>query len=116
MAFSTHWDNRPYGIFFEAPEGEFECLAASAQAGSAWTLLYPGFSVVPLPRPIAVPLVYPIAGPREEPLRGFVGHWISLRKRDGTIDALYEYWILGKKPGPRAPRWCILRDVVGWID
>ena len=57
-----------------------------------------------------------LAGPPEEPLHGFLGHWISLKKRDGTIEGLYDYWILGKTAGPVKPRWCILRDVLGWID
>ena len=40
----------------------------------------------------------------------------ALKKKDGTIDDLYDYWILGKDPKEKEPRWCVLRDVLGWIN
>jgi hypothetical protein len=46
--------------------------------------------------------------------RRFLSTWIELKKRDGTIQALYDHWILGKDAKAKAPRWSILRNVLGW--
>ena len=44
----------------------------------------------------------------------FVNTWIELKRKDGTLDALYKYWILGLDATPREPRWSIMRNVLGW--
>ena len=84
----------------------------SAEAGSAWTLLYPAFSVVvPQPDVLAVPLAYGM--PRgERDLADFVNTWIELKTKDQTIRVLYDYWILGQTGVERAPRWSVIRDVL----
>ena len=46
----------------------------------------------------------------------FVSNWIELKRKDGTVDALYEYWMMGGAAKPRKPRWSVIRDVLGWID
>ena len=33
---------------------------------------------------------------------------------DGTIDRLYDHWVLGKTAEPRDPRWSVVRNVFGW--
>ena len=88
----------------------------TAEAGSAWTLIYPQYSVaIPYPDIIRVPLAYPL--PVNAPqMKNFISTWISLKKKDETIEALYDYWILGKELKQKEPRWCILRDVLGWMD
>ena len=35
---------------------------------------------------------------------------------DGTIDGLFDYWIMGKNAGPSGQRWSIIRDVLHWVD
>ena len=45
-----------------------------------------------------------------------VDTWIQLKQKDGTIAALYDYWILGRSAGGAAPRWSVLRDVLHWVD
>ena len=87
-----------------------------AERGSAWTLRYPQYSVaVPMPDLIKVPLAY--AMPRDEPeLAAFVNTWIDLKRHDGTIEALYQYWILGRTAEPPGPRWSIIRDVLHWVE
>jgi hypothetical protein len=45
-----------------------------------------------------------------------VSNWIDLKRNDGTIDALYDYWMLGGASRPREPRWSIIRNVLGWVD
>jgi len=91
-----------------------DAIVLTAERGSAYTLLHPEFSVaVPKPRPFKVPLGYVIAG-RDAPLTGLINTWIDLKRKDGTIDELFSYWILGESGEARAPRWSIVRDVLRW--
>ena len=87
-----------------------------AERGSAWTLLYPQFSVVvPEPGIIKVPLAYPIAE-HDAAFAGFMNTWIDLKRKDGTIQRLYDYWVLGRDAAPRQPRWSVIRNVLHWVD
>jgi ABC-type amino acid transport substrate-binding protein len=62
-----------------------------------------------------VPLAYPL--PLGEPeWKNVVDHWIELKESDGTIDQLYDHWILGRDAEKRGPRWSVIRDVLGWVD
>ena len=45
----------------------------------------------------------------------YVDVWIELKKRDGTIDALYRHWVLGQDAVSRTPRWSVARDVLHWL-
>jgi hypothetical protein len=86
----------------------------TAERGSFLTLLHPEYSVaVPHPLDIRLPLAYPVARHDVEAAR-FLSTWIELKKKDGTILALYDHWILGKDARAKQPRWSILRDVLGW--
>jgi ABC-type amino acid transport substrate-binding protein len=93
---------------------ESDAIALPAERGSAWTLRYPQYSVVvPQPTPLKVPLAF--ATPRGEPeLTAFLNTWLDLKRKDGTLDELYQYWILGRDPAARVPRWSIIRDVLHW--
>ncbi len=91
-------------------------LVLPAERGSAWTLRYPSYSVVvPGPDPIRMPLAYPIAR-HDERFASVVNNWISLKRKDGTLDAAYKHWILGQDAVPRQPRWSIVRNVLHWVD
>jgi hypothetical protein len=35
---------------------------------------------------------------------------------DKTLQALYDYWILGKNAVPQPPRWSIIRNVLHWVE
>lgn len=87
-----------------------------AERGAAWSLLHPSYSVViPKGLRVSAPLAYPVAG-RDQAMATFLNAWIALKKRDGTIERLYDYWILGKDAAPSQPRWSIIRDVLHWVD
>jgi ABC-type amino acid transport substrate-binding protein len=91
-----------------------DAVVLTAERGSFLTLLHPAFSVaVPHPLEIRLPLAYPVAKHDVEAAR-FLSTWIELKKKDGTIQALYDHWILGKDAKAKAPRWSILRDVLGF--
>ena len=108
--------HRDAASLFEGAAGAVDALALPAERGSAWTLQYPAYSVVvPGPDPIRLPLAYPI-GKGDERLARFVNTWIGLKRRDGTLDAAYRYWILGHDATPRRPRWSIIRDVLHWVE
>jgi ABC-type amino acid transport substrate-binding protein len=88
----------------------------TAERGAAWSLLHPNYTVViPKGLRVSVPLAYPVAG-RDQAMATFLNTWITLKKRDGTIERLYDYWILGKDAAPSQPRWSIIRDVLHWVD
>jgi hypothetical protein len=99
--------------FFEKHGEELDALVFSAEAGSAWSLLYPAYTVViPQPDVLAVPLAYPM--PRGDPeWVNFINAWIELKRKDKTIASLYDYWILGKNVVPKQPRWSVLHNVLG---
>ena len=64
---------------------------------------------------IYLPLFYAIGG-RDVDMRDFLEHWVSLRQKDGTMQANYDHWILGKSEQLSQPRWCVIRDVLGWVE
>lgn len=91
-----------------------DAVLVTAERGSAWTLLYPRFSVVvPEGTTVKVPLAYPVAR-HDAAFAGFLNTFIDLKRKDGTIDALYAHWILGRRAAARPPRWSILRNVLHW--
>jgi len=102
--------------FFNDKTVGVDAVLATTQRGAAFTLLHPKFTVA-LPRPdlVKLQLAYPISYQNSE-FHGFINTWISLKKKDGTIDALYDYWILGKNATPVKPRWSVIRDVLHWVD
>ncbi len=108
-------------LALDDPEGPFavrgesvDAVVLTAERGSFFTLLHPAFSVaVPHPLEIRLPRAYPVARHDVEAAR-VLGIWIDLKRTVGTIQSLYDHWILGKDAKAKAPRWSILRDVLGW--
>jgi ABC-type amino acid transport substrate-binding protein len=87
----------------------------SAEAGSAWSLLYPAYPVaIPQPDVLAASSAYAMAHSDQE-LVNFINLWIELKKEDKTIPSLYDYWILGKNAVPTPPRWSVVRNVLHWV-
>ena len=102
-------------VFFEQNAEELDALLISAESGSAFTLMYPNYEVVvPEDLRVKLPLFYAI-GDRGDELRELLEHWMTLRQKDGTAKEFYEHWILGKFNSKKQPRWCIARDVLGWL-
>jgi ABC-type amino acid transport substrate-binding protein len=102
--------------FFRAPEGALDALLYTAESGSAWSLIYPSYTVaVPRPDILKVPLAYVVRRGDHE-MADFLAGWIELKLRDASFDRLFNHWILGRVTAGRAPRWSILRDVLGWVD
>jgi len=104
-----------FTTFFMSDDHDgLDALVFAAERGSAWTLMYPRLSVViPEPDIVKVPLAYPIGG-GDLAFGRFINTWIELKRKDGTIDGLYKYWILGQDAAPKQPRWSIMRNVLHW--
>jgi ABC-type amino acid transport substrate-binding protein len=101
--------------FFESDPPVADVLATNAEGGSAWTLKYPGYTVAkPQGWDAKSPLHYFVAD--QSQFREFMNSWLKLKRRNGTIQQLYDYWILGHDSEDVTPRWCILRNVLHWVD
>ena len=95
---------------------DLDALLLTAQRGSAWSLVYPEYSVaIPEPDIINIPLAYAMA-PEDRDMADVISTWIELKKQDGTINKLYKYWILGESKALKKPRWSIIRNVLHWTD
>ena len=71
-------------FFAAAGNSGADALVLAAERGSAWTLMYPQFSVViPEPDLVKLPLAYPIGG-HDQAFATFVNTWIELKRKDGT--------------------------------
>ena len=101
--------------YFDGRDVEADGIVMSAESGSAWTMLRPQFAVAnPLQGEIQVPIYYLTAS--DFAFEKFLKNWLALKKADGTYGRLYDYWILGIDASSPVPRWCILRDVLGWQE
>ena len=90
---------------FLSGKGEpVDALCLTAERGSFLTLLHPAFAVaIPRPLEVRLPLAYPV-GRHDLEMTRYLAMWIDLKKKDGTIQALYEHWILGRDPESRERR------------
>jgi len=93
---------------------DLDAVLNSAEAGSAWSLIYSAYSVaVPMPRVIQAPMAYPVAM-KDKVFADFVSGWIEMKQREGELDRLFKHWIEGEGTKVVEPRWCIARNVLGW--
>jgi len=100
--------------FFE--KSDADALLTSAEGGSAWTLIHPEYSVVlPVQPAPEFHYVLPVAG-YDRVLSDYLNRWIDVSESDGTLDALFSYWIRGETKGDANRRWSIGRNVLGWWD
>jgi Na+/H+-dicarboxylate symporter len=99
--------------FFRERHADLDGMVFAAESGSAWTLIYPQFSVaIPHPDLLKVPVGYAVAS-GDAGMAEFLSQWILLKRRDLTLSRLFEYWFQGAEPPEaRARRWSILDDVL----
>lgn len=90
----------------------YDAMLMSAEAGSAWTLMHPSYSVLIPPKLLSkIPVAFPV-GRNDERFANVLGGWIDLKRRDGSIDKLYQHWILGKTANGNQKRWSVLDNVI----
>jgi ABC-type amino acid transport substrate-binding protein len=95
---------------------DFDAMVYTAESGSAWSLIYPDYSVsVPRPDIVSIPVAYAL--PQNDlKMKNLIDSWIELKRRDETTDELFDYWILGKSVALKKKRWSVIRDVLGWVE
>ena len=100
--------------FYEKNFPNLDAMMATAEGGSAWTLLDPKVPAgVIKPETHKIHLAYPIAkGDRE--LEDMINKWIYLEKDSPSFKKRYDYWIMGVGAEEKKPRWSVLRNVLGW--
>ena len=101
--------------YLESGGKEAVAMLWTAEAGAAWTLLYPEFSVVVIRPLFQAPVGYPVAR-QNEAFAQFTSSWIEFISAGGYDQRLYDHWILGKSTAKKGPRWSVVRDVLGWIE
>ena len=104
-----------YKNFFRQKKGEYDAVVISAQAGSAWTLFFPGYGIAIPETTSRYPVAYAVAQSNQS-LLNYVNNWQKLRKVDGHQERIYNYWMLGQGATEIKPRWSIIRDVLHWVD
>jgi Na+/H+-dicarboxylate symporter/ABC-type amino acid transport substrate-binding protein len=101
--------------FFERNVGNWDALITNAESGSAWTLMYPQYTVViPKPNVATFPLGYAVAKGNQD-LLNFLNNWIQIKKNGRRAKAAYDLWILGQGAVPKQSRWSVIRNVLKWV-
>jgi Na+/H+-dicarboxylate symporter/ABC-type amino acid transport substrate-binding protein len=87
----------------------------SAESGSAWTLLYPEYSVIPLRPLYQVPSGFAVSL-ENSAFASFLSQWLITIEAGHYDDQLYDHWVLGNNAEKSEPRWSIIRNVLHWVD
>ena len=111
----SYSDKEELNALLASGASEIDAVAGTAEEGAAWTIRHPGFSLVTPSPTLFVPLGFAVAKGDSE-LLAFLEAWLLSAKVDGTVDQLYNFWMLGKIKQSRAPRWSVIRNVLGWIE
>jgi len=100
--------------FFKGEYPELDAITYSAEAGSAWAMLYPEYSsVIAKGLRIKMPVAFALPKSQQDFIH-FMNTWIKLKSANGYQKQVYDYWILGKNPKAKKPRWSIMKNVLGW--
>ena len=104
---------RPY-LRGDMPEAD--ALVSGAETGSAWTMIYPDYTVV-VPEGIDFRTPIAFAMPKgDADMKAFIDAWLALKKSNGIIDRLYAHWILGEDAVPKTTRWSVIKDVLHLVE
>ncbi|WP_198265257.1 cation:dicarboxylate symporter family transporter [sulfur-oxidizing endosymbiont of Gigantopelta aegis] len=100
--------------FFKGKHKGVDAFIYSTEAGSAWSLLYPEYTVVvPKGLKFKVPAAFEL--PKDQlAYARYINTWLTLKSENGFLEKAYQYWIFGIDPKPKAPRWSVVRNVFGW--
>jgi ABC-type amino acid transport substrate-binding protein len=102
--------------YFKNKDLDLDAFLYTAEAGSAWSMIYPEYDVVvPFDRITQVPVSFSLAKGRGN-FYDSINRWILLKTADKTIDRIADYWIYGQLKELKQPRWCVARDVLHWYE
>ena len=102
-----------YSEFFKDNPKGVDALVLSAEAGSAWTILYPDYSVT-VPEPHLKTNAAFAMSLNDSDFEEFIDDWLQMKQTSRVIAKLYNKWILGGAAEQKKVRWCIGRDLLGW--
>ncbi len=100
--------------FFEDDSQSYDGLVIAAEAGAAWTILYPEYSTI-VPTPIIKRPVGMATRQNDLIWLEFLNGWLEFERVDGSLARLRQYWLEGEGTQVQEPRWCVLRDVLHWL-
>jgi len=95
---TTAWEISTPRLFFKEEFKHIDGMLFGAAAASAWTLIYPEYTVVvPKPKLPALSMAFPI-NKDDQAFELFMRNWITMKIQNKQIERLFEYWIEGKSP------------------
>ncbi len=101
--------------FFKGHVKGVDALVYTAQTATAWTLVYPQWTVV-VPKGLRYECPMAFALPHNQmQWCWYVNTWLETAIKSGLTKKVYDYWILGKQTENKKGRWSIAKDVFGWI-
>jgi Na+/H+-dicarboxylate symporter/ABC-type amino acid transport substrate-binding protein len=93
-----------------------DAVLMTLERASYFSRVHPEYAAVrPEDLRTAVITVYAVPAGEIE-MRNLVDLWIETRRASGDLDEAYEYWIRGRALTPKAPRWSVLRALLGSGD
>lgn len=99
--------------FVKGNRPDLDAIVFGAAGASAWTLLYPEYGVVvPQPALPPVPMAMPLAS-NDLAFVLYTRQWLSIKRTNGTLQKLTDYWIRGLPLHKQAERrWNLWDDVI----
>ncbi len=90
------WEISSPRLFFKAEKNNLDAMLFGAPAASAWTLIYPEYTVVmPKPKLPSLQMAFPINN-KDIAFENFMRSWLISKLEDKTIETFFDYWIEGE--------------------
>jgi ABC-type amino acid transport substrate-binding protein len=95
---SKAWGISTPRLFFKEKYQHIDGMLFGAAAASAWSLLYPKYTVI-VTKPVLAPLYmsFPI-NHNDQAFELFMRNWIEMKQQSKVIDQLFNYWISNQTP------------------
>jgi ABC-type amino acid transport substrate-binding protein len=101
--------------FLKGNYEDVDALIYSTESASAWAMLYPNYSaIIPKGLKLRAPVAFMLPKAQLDYVQ-YINTWLKLKKENGLQKQVYDYWILGKNPKAKKPRWSVMKDVLGWL-
>ena len=102
------------GAYFRGETDEVDGLLLAAEEAAAWNILYPAYTVV-IPQPAVRRPVGLVARNTDPSWLIFLDRFLDFEISGGNVDQMRKYWVEGGGTRDDSPRWCVMRDVLGWL-
>ncbi|RUM87313.1 MAG: sodium:dicarboxylate symporter [Thermodesulfatator sp.] len=102
--------------FFRGSVKNVDAMLYTAQTATAWTLVYPEFTVV-VPKGLKYKCPMAFAMPKHQlEWLWYIDTWLDAAVKAGLGQRAYDHWILGKIQKHKSGRWSVIKDVLKWTD